>query len=75
MYEYFRKVLDEGMILVRINPTNFAGLELIISKDKHVLQTARSFDDSIYDEMAADDFEDGSAMEFNLYLKGIGSDK
>ena len=71
IYQYFKKELEEGKILVRINPETFEGLELLVSDEDHVLKTERAFDETIYEDLEHDEFSDGSAMEFNLYLKGI----
>ena len=71
MFEYFKKELDEGKILVRINPETYQGLELLVSKEGNILKTEREFDESIYEDLEHDDFVEGQAMEFNLYLKGV----
>ncbi|HHL53428.1 MAG TPA: hypothetical protein ENJ39_08630 [Flammeovirgaceae bacterium] len=75
IYRYFKKELPEGLILVRINPVNLEGLELLVSKEGALQQTARQFDQDIYDDLEYDEFAKGSALEFNLYLKGIKPDK
>jgi len=75
IYEYFKKELPEATILVRIHPETLEGLELIVLTSKQIQQTVRQFDDNIYHELAFDKFIDGSAMEFNLYLKGLAGHK
>ena len=71
IYQYFKKEIEEGKILVRIDPETFEGLELLISKEGNILKTTREFDETIYEDLDHDEFAEGSAMEFNLYLKGI----
>ena len=68
IYEYFKKEMAEGIILVRINPVNFNGLELIVVDDKHIKKTAREFDETIYEDLDFDGFVKGNPLEFNLYL-------
>ena len=75
IYQYFKKELEEGNILVRINPENFNGLELLVDKDNNVLQTHREFDKTIYEDLKVDEFTQGNALEFNLYLNRISSNK
>ena len=59
------------LILVQLDPVNLTGVELIISKDGQVIRTERTFDEDIYEDLEADEFEPGSALEFNLYLKNL----
>ena len=71
IFEYFKKELDEGTILVRVDPNTFEGLELIVLKNNQIKKTVREFDETIYDELEFDEFVDGNALEFNLHLQGI----
>lgn len=75
IFEYFKKELDEASILVRINPNTFEGLELIVLKNNQIKKTARTFDETIYDELEFDKFIKGNPLEFNLHLQGISKDK
>ena len=75
IYQYFKKELEEGKILVRINPQTFEGTELLVNAESQVQLTKRLFDKTIYEDLDFDEFSNGSALEFNLYLKGIGSQK
>ena len=72
-YEYFKKELKEATVLVRINPENFAGLELIVLANGQIKKTKRSFDETIYEDLEFDAFIKSSPLEFNLYLNGISS--
>jgi len=70
--QYFKKILDDGiLILVRMDPDTYEGLELIVLPNRTVKKTERQFDETIYEELNFDDFSKGNALEFNLYLKGF----
>lgn len=71
VHQYFKKELEEGTILVQVNPIEFTGLELLVSKEGHLKQTEREFDEDIFDDLEADGFTPSGALEFNLYLKGL----
>ena len=73
LYEYFKKEVEEGKILVRINPDNFSGLELIVHENGQLKKTKRDFDETIYEELGFDEFKKSSPLEFNLHLKGVSS--
>ena len=70
--QYFKKILEDRiLILVRIDPDTYEGLELIVLPDRTVKKTERQFDETIYTELNFDEFSKGNALEFNLYLKGF----
>ncbi|MEN8248215.1 MAG: hypothetical protein ABFS32_04740 [Bacteroidota bacterium] len=71
IYEYYKKVIDDATILVRIHPTTFEGLELIVVNESHIKKTEREFDETIYEDLDFDGFIPGSPIEFNLYLSKI----
>ncbi|MEL6561016.1 MAG: hypothetical protein AAFQ94_22685 [Bacteroidota bacterium] len=71
IHEYFKKETEDFKILVQLNPESFHGLELIVLPDNSIQKTKRVFDEDIYDDLAADEFEECSPLEFNLNLKGI----
>jgi len=75
IFEYFKKELDEAIILVRIDPITFEGLELIVLKNNQVKKTARMFDETIYDDLEFDNFLKGNPLEFNLHLQGVSGHK
>jgi len=72
IYQYFKKEFEANKIIVRINPTSFEGLELLISETGEISKTSREFDDSIYEELDFDEFIASSPLEFNLYLAETG---
>ena len=71
VHQYFKKVVEKGMILVQVNPVSMEGLELIIHPNGEIDKTKRQFDELIYADLEEDDFQASSALEFNLYLKGL----
>ncbi len=71
VHEYFKKETEEFKILIQINPKSLKGLELLVFPDQSIEKTKRIFDEEIYDDLAADEFEKCSPLEFNLNLKGI----
>lgn len=71
VHQYFKKELEEGTILVQVNPIEYVGLELLVSKEGTIKQTQREFDEDIFDDLEADGFVPSGPLEFNLYLKGL----
>ena len=71
IHQYFKRVFEDQIILVQVDPENYKGLELIVYPDGKVEKTKRQFDEEIFDDLEEDEFEKASALEFNLYLKGL----
>ena len=71
VHKYFKRVFDDYTVLVQVNPVNFTGLELIIHPDGKIEKTKMEFDEEIFEDLAVDEFQESSSMEFNLYLKGL----
>ncbi len=72
---YFKRVFDDYVVLVQVNPATYQGIELIVHPDGKIEKTKMQYDDEIFEDLAADEFESASALEFNLYLKGLGNIK
>lgn len=70
VHEYFKKAFVDFTIIVQLNPVNYTGLELTISNDG-IEKRKLEFDEDIYEDLKVDGFEQSSALEFNLYLKGL----
>jgi hypothetical protein len=68
MSKYFKRVFDDYQVLVKVNPSDFKGIELIVHPDGRVEKTEMEFDEEIFDDLAVDEFLAGNALEFNLYL-------
>ena len=71
IHQYYKKELQEFKVLVRVAPESLEGLELIVSLDGTIEKTKRQFEEDIFDDLAEDEFEKCSPLEFNLYLKGL----
>jgi hypothetical protein len=70
--KYFKKSHEGLLILVQLDPARLTGVELIVDEAGQVVRTDREFDEYIYHDLAVDEFETASPLEFNLYLKGLG---
>ncbi len=71
VHTYFKREFPEFIILVRLNPIDFTGLELTIFPDGNIEKRKLQFDEEIEEDLEADEFKPAGALEFNLYLKGI----
>lgn len=71
VHQYFKKELEEGIIIIQVDPTSLKGVELLVSKNGAMQKNKRDFDEDIYEDLAADNFMEASPLEFNLYLKGL----
>ena len=71
VHRYFKKELDGGTILVRVNPVHLTGTELLVHPDGKVDRRELQFDEAIYADLATDDFKEASSLEFQLYASGL----
>ncbi len=71
IHQYYKLQTQDFTILVQVDPETLNGVELLLDRQGQVLKTARQFDPDIYQDLDADGFTEGSALEFNLYLKGL----
>lgn len=69
VFKYFKRVFDDFQVLVSVNPIDFSGTELIIHPDERVEITKMQYDEEIYDDLAEDEFQESSPLEFQLYMK------
>ncbi len=75
VHQYFKKVTDDGVIMIQIDPNTYSGIELLVSNEGHLRQTERQFDEEIFEDLEADEFQKANPLEFNLHLKGLGHPK
>ena len=66
--KYFKRVFDDYQVLVKVNTGDWTGTELIIHPDGKVEKTEMEFDEEILEDLEVDEFVEGNALEFNLYL-------
>ncbi|SKC86731.1 hypothetical protein [Ohtaekwangia koreensis] len=71
VHQYFKKEIEGIKILVKVNPILFTGSEITIDTDGHAELRELEFDKDIFEDLKADEFEDASPLEFNLYLNGL----
>jgi hypothetical protein len=71
IHQYYKKEFEGFKIIVQINPETFSGVELTVDVKGGLEKRNLQFDAEIYDDLAEDEFKESSALEFNLYLKGI----
>lgn len=68
MPQYFKRVFDDYQVLVKVNPNDFTGTELIIHPDGKVEKTEMEYDEEIFEDLEFDEFSPCSPLEFNLHL-------
>lgn len=66
--QYFKRVFDDYQVLVMVNPTDFTGIELIVHPDGKIEKTDIQADEEIFEDLAADEFQPCSSLEFQLTL-------
>ncbi len=71
VHQYFKKEFEGDQILVKVNPIEFKGIEISISKNGETEMRELEFDAQIFDDLKQDGFEPSSALEFNLYFSGL----
>lgn len=71
VHEYYKRQFDDFTIIVQVNPVSLRGTELTIHKNGEIEKRKLEFDEDIFDDLKEDNFEKSSALEFNLYLKGL----
>jgi hypothetical protein len=70
IHTYYKKVIDDVIILVRFDPETFQGMELMIG-EAGMSKRKMIFDEQIEEDLKHDGFRQSGALEFNLYLKGL----
>lgn len=66
--QYFKRIFDDYQVLVQVNPNDFTGIELIVHPDGKIEKTDMEFDEEIFDDLAEDEFQPCSPLEFQLIL-------
>jgi hypothetical protein len=70
VHQYFKKELPNGKVLVKVNPIHLTGAELRIENDM-LYERALEFEETIFEDLAANGFVEIGSMEFNLYQSGL----
>ncbi|MDL5045729.1 hypothetical protein QQ054_06730 [Oscillatoria amoena NRMC-F 0135] len=71
VHTYFKKQLNGNVILVKVNPIHYTGTEITRMASGKTTLRELEFDEQIFDDLKADEFESCSPLEFNLYLSGL----
>jgi hypothetical protein len=71
VHQYFKKEIEGVKILVKVNPILFKGAEITVDANGHGELRELEFDQDIFEDLKADEFEEASPLEFNLYLNGL----
>ena len=71
VHQYFRKEFEDSVVLVKVNPILFTGTEITLLKSGEVDVREMEFDQEIFEDLAADGFQEASPLEFNLYHSGL----
>ena len=71
VHQYFRKELEDIIILVKVNPIQLKGTEITIHKSGEAEMRELEFDEEIFEDLKTDGFTESSPLEFNLYLSGL----
>lgn len=66
--QYFKRIFDDYQVLVMVNPTDFTGIELIVHPDGKIEKTEIQADEEIFEDLATDEFQSCSPLEFQLTL-------
>ncbi len=72
--KYYKRVFEDYQVLVKVDPKDWTGVELIIHPDGKVEKTEMEFDEEIFENLEVDEFKPANAIEFNLYLTSAGKD-
>lgn len=71
VHQYFKKEIEGAKIIVKVNPIQLKGTEIIIESNGKMQARDLEFDEAILDDLKEDGFEAASPLEFNLYESGL----
>lgn len=71
VHQYFRKKFEGATILLKVNPIVFKGTEITLLSGGNIELRELELDEAILEDLKIDGFEEGSALEFNLYFSGV----
>ena len=71
VHRYFRKKSDNGTVLIKLNPVNLKALELTLVPGDQARLRELEFEETVWDDLPTDGFEEANALEFNLYYSGL----
>lgn len=71
VHRYLRKKSESATILLRINPMNFSGLKLTMVPGEDTQLHEVEFEETLWEDLTREGFEEGNPLEFNLYYSGL----
>ena len=71
VHQYFKKEMEDGKVLLKVNPIHLTGLELIVHRDGKLTSREIEVGEAIAEELKAEAFVEVNGMEFNLLLSGL----
>lgn len=71
VHHYFKKELEDGKILVKVNPIHYTGVEIFVDIKGATEIRNMEFDEQIFDDLKEDGFLEVNAIEFNIYFSGL----
>jgi hypothetical protein len=71
VHQYFKKELDDFVLLVKVNPVRLKATEIVVYKNQEPALREIDVDPEIIQDLKADGFTEASPLEFNLYLSGL----
>ncbi|MGC1243787.1 MAG: hypothetical protein WA874_19490 [Chryseosolibacter sp.] len=71
VHQYFKKELDDAILLVKVNPLQFKVTEITVYRDQDPELRELEVDEDIVEDLRSDGFTEASPLEFNLYLSGL----
>lgn len=71
VHQYFKKQFEGHKLLIKVNPIEFKGMELMITESGEPEQRNLVFDAEIFEDLKADGFVECTSLEFNLYASGL----
>ena len=71
VHRYLRKKSENSTILLRINPMDNSGLKLILVPGKDPQLHSVEFEETLWEDLTSEGFQEGNPLEFNLYYAGL----
>jgi hypothetical protein len=71
VHQYFKKELEDLIILVRVNPIQLKATEITLQKNQDPEIRELDADEDIFEDLKTDGFKEASPLEFNLYFSGL----
>ena len=71
VHQYYKKESGQTLYLLKVNPIQFTGAEIIIFPDGKTDFREFEFDEEFVAEIKAQGYSPAGPLEFNLYLSGL----